>query len=271
MALVGAAKPLTPDLVTSAMVEDGESLVAGLGDRASTRTEGGASLMITGVPVPTLNGVVTVRTTATAHDVGALLDIVARQDLPHSIQIRPGCTSELVDLAKQRGMVEDESIPLMAMHLNDRLREFARHTRLSIRTLDPDQAGIHASIAAAGFEAPLEMFEQLVPPAVLAQTGCSAYVGSVDGQDVVTALAFTGGGHVGIFNVATPPSHRGRGYGTAITAHAASAGFGSGAKFAYLQSSPAGFKIYARLGFRTLEMWLVWVTPDHRPDHLPVA
>jgi len=261
MALIGAAKPLTADKVTLAMVQDGVSLVAGLGDRASTKNAGDASLMITGVPMPTLNGVLTVRTTATARDVGSLLDIAARKGLPHSIQIRPGCQSELVDLARQRGLVEDESIPLMAMHMDGRLREFARHARLSIRTLDPDQAGIHASIAAAGFEAPREMFEQLVPPAVLAQTACSAYVGSVDGQDVVTALAFTVGGHVGIFNVATAPSHRGRGYGTAITAHAVLAGFDSDAGFAYLQSSRSGFKIYERLGFRTLETWSVWVTP----------
>jgi ribosomal protein S18 acetylase RimI-like enzyme len=261
MALIGAAKPLNADMVTSAMVQDGDSLVAGLGDRASTKNAGDASLMITGVPVPTLNGVLTVRTTATARDVRSLLDIVAGKGLPHSIQIRPGCRSELVDLARQRGLVEDESIPLMAMRMDGGLREFARHPALSIRTLDPDEAGIHTSVAADGFEAPREMFEQLVTPAVLAQAGCSAYVGSVDGQDVVTALAFTGGGHVGIFNVATPRSHRGRGYGTTITAHAVLTGFDSGAGFAYLQSSPAGFRIYERLGFRTLELWSVWVTP----------
>lgn len=258
--------PLTADRVTAALVQDGDSMVAALGGKASTMTAGDAGLMITGVPIPTLNGVLTLRTTATVDDVRYLLDIVARTNLPHSILIRPGSTSELIDLAHERGLVEDEPIPLMAMHLNHSAREFAHHPDLSIRTLDPDEAGIHTSLAADGFEAPLEMFEGLVTPAVLAQPGSHAYVGSVDGRDVVTALSSTSEDHVGIFDVATPPAHRGRGYGTAITAHAALEGFNAGASFAYLQSSPAGFRIYERLGFRTLETWSVWITP-----HLPVA
>jgi GNAT superfamily N-acetyltransferase len=258
--------PLEADRVTFALVADGDSMVAALGGKASTMTAGDAGLMITGVPVPTLNGVLTIRTTATEDDVRYLLDIVAQKNLPHSILIRPGCRSELVRLAKQRGMVEDEALPLMAMHLNDTLPKFARHPDLLIRALNPDEAGIHISLAAEGFEAPVEMFEGLVTPASLAHPGSHAYVGSVDGLDVVTALAFTSDDHVGIFDVATPARHRGRGYGTAITAHAAFEGFKAGASFAYLQSSPAGLRIYERLGFQTLETWSVWVTP-----HLPVA
>lgn len=257
--------PLTADRVTSALVQDGESLVAGLGDAAMVKTAGDASLLITGVPLATLNGVLTDRVTATAADVGALLDIVALTSLPYSIMIRPGCKNEVIELAKQRGMVEDESIPLMAMHLTERVREFAQHPDLSIRTLKPDEAGVHAALAAEGFDAPLEMFERLITPAVLAQPGCYAYVGSVNGRDVVTAFGCTIGDHVGIFDVATPAAHRGRGYGTAITARAALDGLNSGAKFAYLQSSPAGFRIYERLGFRTLETWAVWVTPGSAP------
>ena len=264
-----ATRPLTADRVTSALVEDGVSLVKGLGANASTRTAGDASLMITSVAVPTLNGVLTVRATAAEQDVRVLLDIVARKDLPHSILLRPGCGNEVVRLAQRRGMVEDEPVPLMALQLpSDRIREGAQHAGLSIRILDPDEAGIHAAIAAEGFGAPLEMFEELMPRGVLAQRGNRVYVGSVDGQDVVTAFGSTSKDHVGIFNVATPVAHRGRGYGTAITARAALDGFNSGATFAYLQSSPAGLRIYESLGFRTLETWTVWVTPPAQP---PVA
>jgi len=247
-------------------VDDGVRLVRGLGAGASTRTAGDASLMITGVPIPTLNGVLTVRPTATAADVGDLLDVVARHNLPHSILMRPGCRSELVRLAKQRGMVKDDPLPLMAVLLpSDRIRQASHHANLAIRVLDPDEGGIHAAIAADGFEAPLEMFEQLIPRPVLAQTGNHAYVGRVDGRDVVTAFSSTAGDHVGIFNVATPAAYRGRGYGTAITARAVLDGFDAGATFAYLQSSPAGLRIYESLGFRTLETWSVWVTPGQPP------
>jgi len=247
-------------------MSEGVKLVRGLGPKASTMTAGDASLLITGVPIPTLNGVLTARVTAAEGDVRHLLDIVARENLPHSILMRPGCTSQLIDLAKERGMVEDESIPLMAVELpNDKIRELAQHAELSIRVLDPDEATIHAAIASEGFDAPLEMFEGLTPPAVLALPGNKAYVGSVGGRDVVTALGCTTADHVGIFSVATPAAYRGRGYGTAITARAVLDGFDAGATFAYLQSSPAGLRIYESLGFRTLETWSVWVTPRQPP------
>jgi predicted GNAT family acetyltransferase len=75
-----------------------------------------------------------------------------------------------------------------------------------------------------------------------------------------TALGVTDGDHVGIFNVATPPAHRGKGYGAAITAWAVGDGFQNGASVAFLQSSPMGFRVYERLGFRTVEDWSVWIS-----------
>jgi N-acetylglutamate synthase len=65
--------------------------------------------------------------------------------------------------------------------------------------------------------------------------------------------------HVGVFNVATPSRHRRRGYGAAVTARVVADGVAAGASWAWLQSSPSGYAIYERLGFRTLERWLTWV------------
>jgi len=67
-------------------------------------------------------------------------------------------------------------------------------------------------------------------------------------------------GHfAGIFNVATAPAHRGRGYAAALTARIASDAFAAGAHCAWLQSSPSGYNLYQRLGFRTVERWECWV------------
>lgn len=254
---------ITADRVTSALAGDGADLARALGDKALIRAAGGAELLITGVPLPQLNGVLTLRTSVTANDVRDLLDSVELKDIPHSVQIRPGCTPDLVELVKGRGMVEDEPVPLMAMHSAiDSLREIANHPQLTIRTLSPDEADIHTAIAAEGFGAPPELFEAMVTPALLARPGHRAYVGIVDGKSVTTAMGFTSGDHVGIFDVATLPGYRARGYGAALTARAALDGFNAGASFAYLQSSAMGLKVYERLGFQTLETWSVWITPS---------
>jgi GNAT superfamily N-acetyltransferase len=234
-----------------------------MGGDAFTKTFGDAWLLITGVAIPNLNGVLTVRTSATTNDVASLLEIVARRRVPHSIQIRPGCSADIVGLARDRGLAEDEPMPLMAMsHRSAALTEAARPPILSIRRLTAEEVGIHASLAAEAFEAPTDVFERLVPAASFAQPGFRAYVGTIDGEPVTTALSSTSGDYVGVFDVATAARHRGRGYGAAITARAVLDGFNSGASVAYLQSSPIGLKVYEGLGFQTLETWSVWVSPQ---------
>ena len=264
MARVEAAA--TPDVVIAALRQDGGTLLASLGGSAYTRVVGDAELIVSHVPLPTLNGVLTLKVTASADDVASLLDVVAGENLAHSLMLRPGCAEALTELARRRGMVADEELPLMVLgRATESLERALGHGRLSIRVLRPDEVGVHQKIAAAGFEAPLEIFESLVNRRLLEMPGQRAYVGEVDGVAVTTALASTLGDHVGIFDVATPPPHRGQGYGAAITARAALDGFESGASFAYLQSSPMGYGVYERLGFRTIERWEVWISgsPSH--------
>ena len=105
---------------------------------------------------------------------------------------------------------------------------------------------------------------------MIARPGLRCYVGESDGEVVTTGLGATRGSSVGIFNIATPPEHRGRGFGAAITARAVSDGFADGARWSYLQSSLAGYDIYTRLGFATVERWDCWVTETggHHADPL---
>jgi predicted GNAT family acetyltransferase len=88
------------------------------------------------------------------------------------------------------------------------------------------------------------------------------YVGRVDGSIVSTALGLSVDGATGIFNVATPPEHRGRGYGTALTARVAREGFAAGSEFAFLQSSEIGHAVYRQLGFRDVEEYVLQTRPQ---------
>ena len=83
----------------------------------------------------------------------------------------------------------------------------------------------------------------------------------MDGRDVSTAVGFIIDGTTGIFSVATPEEHRGRGYGAAITAQAVRDGFHAGADLAGLQSSPMGESVYRRLGFREVERYTLFAPP----------
>lgn len=224
-----------------------------------TRGGGGALAAVTGVALPTLNGVWVEQLDADGDLVGDLLDAVASTGLPYCLQLRPGARPRLAELATRRGMSREEDVPLMALQDAGALGVTQTVNRLVIRELEPAEALLHASVAAAGFEAPAELFQQLMTPEVLSAPGVRCYLGEAAGQPVTTGFGVTLRTFVAIFNIATPPAHRGRGYGAAVTARAVSDGLAAGARWSWLQTSPAGHKIYESLGFRTVERWQCWL------------
>ena len=130
--------------------------------------------------------------------------------------------------------------------------------QLVIHVVDPtdeEQVGVSAQLLANGFEAPVELLAPLVAPELLTLAGVTAYLGRTAGEPCTTGLGVVGDGHVGVFNIATPPVHRNRGFGHAVTARVVADGVRAGAHRAYLQASPMGFGVYERMGFRTVETW----------------
>lgn len=80
-----------------------------------------------------------------------------------------------------------------------------------------------------------------------------SYVGYVDGEPVSTAAVVVGSGALGVYNVATLPDRQGRGYGEAIMRYALEdARRITGIERTILQSTPAGLKLYQRMGYRAV-------------------
>jgi len=223
--------------------------------------DGGVLGGVSGVPVPTLNGVWAERLDPDPATVAVLLDRVAATGLPHCLQLRPGYSPALAELATMRGMIsQEEDNPLMVMENPARLGRAQHIAALEIRQLHPDEAELHATVAAAGFETGEEPFRQLVTPGALRLPGMRCYLGEADGRPVTTGIGVTLGAFVGIFNVATPPAQRRHGYGAAVTARAVTDGLAAGAAWSWLQSSPPGYRVYESLGFQTLESWHTWLS-----------
>ena len=81
----------------------------------------------------------------------------------------------------------------------------------------------------------------------------ASYVGYVDGEAVSTAATVMGGGAIGVYNVATLPGHQRLGYGEAVMRHALEqARCAHGIERTVLQSTPAGYHLYERMGYRTV-------------------
>jgi GNAT superfamily N-acetyltransferase len=75
------------------------------------------------------------------------------------------------------------------------------------------------------------------------------FVARLDGEIVASASTFAGAGTMGLYNVATVPSARGRGIGTAITLGALAAARRDGHRTVMLGAEPPAAALYRRLGF----------------------
>jgi hypothetical protein len=177
------------DTVATALVRTWQHLVSA-SPNAWTKGTNGVIAAVTGVAISTLNGVWTETVNADPRTTGDLLDQVAAAGLPYCLQVRPGTSSELSEIASTGGMYqEDHPIPLMVMDAADRLGTSEQAGDLQIRELDPHEAAAHAQVAAAGFEAPVELMLQMMTPSVLSLSEAHCYLGEVEGKSVTTDLA----------------------------------------------------------------------------------
>ena len=214
----------------------------------------------TGVMAPAFNGIWSVGDSVT---VDAVLDAVhdfAAGELPWNVQLRPGYPSDLDVALADLGLIVTEDVPFMVLTDSSKLRAAVDAVPLQLRSAesfaDLDRV---LWLLEQGFEMPPELTREQFPVRFFALPDSTTWIGSADGDDVTTAFGALRRNLCGVFNVATPESARGHGYGGAVTAATVLSAMEQGARGAFLQSSPMGFAVYERLGFTTVERWRQWI------------
>jgi ribosomal protein S18 acetylase RimI-like enzyme len=237
-----------------------ESLCAVFDDARFERRDGYDLGIFPPVPVPQFNGVWPLDDDA-APSLAAALDEIADLGLPYSVQVRRGRTPAWEEEAARLGLTGEEPIPGMTASPDELgTPDVAGLEVLRVETADGLAQAL--AVAAEGFGAPADMLAPLYLLDVAAVDGIAYYLGRVDGRDVSTSIGYTLGDTVGVFNVATPPEHRGRGYGAALTVEAAREGFAAGADLAWLQASAMGLSVYRKLGFRDAAQYVLLTRPE---------
>jgi N-acetylglutamate synthase len=217
----------------------------------------GVISLMSGLPMATLNGVLTdaVRPDVTELDRAAAG--VAGLPLPWSIQFRGVPEPAAERMAARYGLTARTTSPLMVYHpASDQQAPPARASATAaVRTAGLEDRTDYAAALAAGFQAPPEIMAPFSSPEAFAMPGAVPYLAREDGQVVAVGFGVFGDGTAGVFNIATVPAYRGRGYGRAVTGRIVADGVARGADLAYLQSSEDGYPLYQSMGFRTVETW----------------
>jgi ribosomal protein S18 acetylase RimI-like enzyme len=223
------------------------------------RRAGHARLLLPSVPLHLFNGVV-----VESEECSGIADSIREVEalgLPCGVQVRVGRHPDVELKAAALGLTSLTSLPGMAATARE-LRE-ARAPNLEIvRANDEGTLLAAADVARSGFGMPVHLTRPLYAPGLLGLEGFDVYVGFAEGEPVTTAMGYRTGREVAIFSVATAPAHRRRGYGAAITAHAARRAFEHGADLAWLQTSELGESVYEGLGFRHVEMHVMLRRPS---------
>jgi ribosomal protein S18 acetylase RimI-like enzyme len=190
-------------------------------------------------------------------------EVFAARRLPWAFWIcedwlaRPARRS-LVDACEKFGMRTAAEMPGM---MADSLRG---PKRLSLAPLDirraeePRVMNDFRGIGSVCFHVPAPWFREVFDDTTPSR-GFTCWVGYRDALPVATAATVVSDGVIGLYNVATVPDERGRGYAEAVTRHAiADASRQSGLGRVILQSTAQGERLYKRLGFREVSRVVVF-------------
>ena len=128
------------------------------------------------------------------------------------------------------------------------------------RVCDENTRQAFCSIGSVCFHVPLTWFHEVFESQSVWER-FAAYVGYNDCEPVSTAAIVTGGDVLGVYNVATLPGYQRMGYGEYVMRYAlADASRTSGIERTILQSTPAGYRLYERMGYRTITTVSVYST-----------
>jgi ribosomal protein S18 acetylase RimI-like enzyme len=220
-----------------------------------SRERPGFRLAASGGPISDFNRIiVTAASSELEADLEAALDEL--QGMPALSAWLPAvvATPELVETFTRRGFVEDEPVPAMTAGLDDLPPLEAPAGAQLAFVASAVQAEAALDVMLAGFGIPMEVRPWLLDlfTSVTRRSGSPLriLIATLDGRPVATALRGVFGGTAVIYNVATLPDARGRGFGRFVTLAAMHDAAAHGARRAVLESSEMGRNVYRRLGFR---------------------
>jgi GNAT superfamily N-acetyltransferase len=241
------------------------TLIAGNVPGAVVRQTDDVAALSSGLPFILFNQVIVAGDAATPAALSAGIGVMRDRGSPFVVNLRVGADDAFAAVARELGLVplsERPWMPGMAMHPIS-AEPTVDTPGFEIRQAS-DAAGIedHIRTAALGFEMAEDVIRAIVVPTLLGRDDVAVYVGYVDGEPVATGLGFRTDSTIGVYNIATVESRRGRGYGAAMTRRVVADGVAAGCDVAILQSSEMGFPIYERLGFRTVVEYMGYVEPS---------
>lgn len=214
--------------------------------------------MNTGVPISNFNWVWNENplTTKDTKSIEEVKEIYKKIGLRFRWWVYPrGNSTQTIDVLQNAGMRLATQTPCMAADLNIETldRKIPEYITIS-EVADRNSLLVWEDISFRGFQIPERAREQyttfVLSFELRNQSPQKLFLACMEGKPVATSLLFVDDKAAGIYYVSTLPAYRNKGLGFYVTVAAMQAAKKEGFKNVILQATPAGAKVYRRIGFK---------------------
>ena len=232
--------------------------LVGYVENAEARLAPGALLGITGGPTADFN-MALIDTGAEGDEVlGEFVDQLTKAGLSAVFMMSSACAVRLGSVAKNKGLVEVGTAPMMVLVVSGALPQKPGYTVQ--RVSDEKGLGDVADLVSAAFALDRDWVGRtFCSAALLPAQAVSFFLASKDGEPYSAVTTTASGADVGIWSMATAPNHLRQGAGRAALLAAIEHHRGLGATTFYLIATPSGKPLYDSLGFKTVDEFPMWV------------
>lgn len=254
-----ASKPLS-EAVLRRLTNDAVTTFLGEAERYEAAARPGLQLAFSNEPVADMNMVI----------VGAGVDqdhfrnmVSSRLDrrIPFLVMIYPDAGKALDDIAADLGLVYAVDFPIMVR--DDLPLETSGNPDVNVvRAQSVEDAGASADVMVSAYSMPKDSVLRALPASLFDTPGADVYVARLNGDAAGSVTLTYHGDTCGIWAMGTDAARQRGGIGLRLLSTAMVQARNGGIRRFFLGATPAGFRLYEGLGFKTVCSARVWVSGE---------
>lgn len=221
------------------------------------RRSPGVTLAFSGEPVADLNYVALDASPDPVARLRECTEIIHERQLPVLVFVNAAVADTVAPVAHALGLTHAGSMPLMT-HDGHGVTDAPGMFEVTRVVSDADLVAARSIMAQAN-AFPEDAVQRTLGLGLLDAPGVDVFLARQGERPISTVITMRHGATVGIWCMATPPESQRTGAGRALLTQVMAQHRASGARQFYLGATEAGYRLYERLGFRTVDTMAIWV------------
>ena len=254
-----ASKPLS-EAVLRRLTNDAVSTFLGEAERYEATARPGLQLVLSNEPVADMNMLIAGDGADQDHFRHMVSSCLDRQ-LPFLVMIFPDAGKALDEIAADLGLVYAVDFPMMVRE--DLPLEPSGNPDVDVaQARSAEDADVSADVMVSAYSMPKDSVLRALPASLFDVPGADVYVARLNGKAAGSVTLTYHGDTCGIWAMGTDAAQQRGGIGLRLLSTAMVQARNRGVRRFFLGSTPAGFRLYEGLGFKTICSARVWVSGE---------